>query len=206
MIFIQWLMSTKKLLYRNSTTTYCLISKLQLKWSTGWLVVFSVPSPARSWSFRDGGYCPLRRTWSSVYTPFPLRIEPRAVAWQSITQPLHHASSTKVINLWPNSLNVSGYVIFCKSPNSQWWINRQWYYSILIPVNCFQCCFITFFLIKNHKHLFFKPKTMWSLEGNGFWFQHFFFCYLWLYQMFMFWSLRLVKFSDTIKIWCKMYH
>ena len=36
----------------------------------GWLVVFYVPSTARS--FRDGTpiYCPLRRTWSSVFTPF----------------------------------------------------------------------------------------------------------------------------------------
>ena len=32
----------------------------------GWLVVFNVPSTARS--FRDGTpiYCPLRRTWSSI--------------------------------------------------------------------------------------------------------------------------------------------
>ena len=59
-----------------------------------WLVVFYVPSTARS--FRDGTsiYCPLRRTWSSVFTAFPPGIEPRAVAWQSITLPLRHASST----------------------------------------------------------------------------------------------------------------
>ena len=59
-----------------------------------WLVVFYVPSTARS--FRDGTpiYCPLRRTWSSVNTPFPPGIEPRAVSWQSITLPLRHASST----------------------------------------------------------------------------------------------------------------
>ena len=52
-----------------------------------------VPSTARS--FRDGTpiYCPLRRTWSSVFTPFPLGIEPQAVAWQSIIPPLRHASS-----------------------------------------------------------------------------------------------------------------
>ena len=60
----------------------------------GWLVVFNVPSTARS--FRDGTpiYCPLRRTWSSINTPFRPGIEPRAVAWQSITLPLRYASST----------------------------------------------------------------------------------------------------------------
>ena len=60
----------------------------------GWLVVFNVPSTARS--FRDGTpiYCPLRRTWSSINTPFRPGIEPRAVAWQSITLPLGYASST----------------------------------------------------------------------------------------------------------------
>ena len=62
-----------------------------------WLVVFYVPSTARS--FRDGTpiYCLLRRTWSSVFTPFPPRIEPRAVASQSITQPLRHASSCSLV-------------------------------------------------------------------------------------------------------------
>ena len=50
-----------------------------------WLVVFNVPSIARS--FRDGThiYCPLRRTGSSVLTPYPPRIEPRVVAWNSHT-------------------------------------------------------------------------------------------------------------------------
>ena len=59
----------------------------------GWLVVFYIPSTARS--FRDGIpiYCPLQRTWSSIFTPFPQGIEPRTVAWQSITLPLRHASS-----------------------------------------------------------------------------------------------------------------
>ena len=44
------------------------------------LFVFNVPSTARS--FRDGTpiYCPLRRTWSSVNTLFPLGIEPWAFA------------------------------------------------------------------------------------------------------------------------------
>ena len=61
-------------------------------WLVGWLVVFNVPSTARS--FRDGTpiYCPLRRTWSSINTPFRPGIEPRAVAWQSITLLLSHAS------------------------------------------------------------------------------------------------------------------
>ena len=50
--------------------------------------MFNVPSTARS--FRDGTpiYCPLRRTWSSINTPFRPGIEPRAVAWESITLPL----------------------------------------------------------------------------------------------------------------------
>ena len=63
-------------------------------WLVGWLVVFNVPSTARS--FRDGApiYCPLRRTWSLVFTRIPLGIEPRPVAWQSITQQLRHAGSS----------------------------------------------------------------------------------------------------------------
>ena len=58
-----------------------------------WLVVFNVPSTARS--FRDGTsiYCPLWRTWSSINTPFRPGIEPRAVAWQSITLPLRYTIS-----------------------------------------------------------------------------------------------------------------
>ena len=75
----------------------------------GWLVVFYVPSTAMS--FRDGTpiYCPLRRTWSSVDTPFPPGIEPRTVAWQSITPPLRHASS--YIALEP-ILKISIYTVF----------------------------------------------------------------------------------------------
>ena len=63
------------------------------------LVVFYVPSIVRS--FRDGTsiYCPLQRTRGLVFTPFPLGIEPRAVAWQSITLPLRHANSTKIYNI-----------------------------------------------------------------------------------------------------------
>ena len=67
--------------------------------SVGWLVVFYVPSTASS--FRDGTpiYCRLWRMWSSVFTPFPSGIEPRAIAWQSITLPLHHASSVWLQNV-----------------------------------------------------------------------------------------------------------
>ena len=63
------------------------------------LVVFNVPSTARS--FRDGTpiYCPLRRTWSSINTPFRPGIEPRAVAWQSITLPLRYASFSSASQL-----------------------------------------------------------------------------------------------------------
>ena len=38
----------------------------------GWLVVFSVPSTAVSFGDSTLIYCALRRTWSSVFTPFPL--------------------------------------------------------------------------------------------------------------------------------------
>ena len=66
-----------------------------------WLVVFNVPSTARS--FRDGtpNYCPLRRTWSSINTPFRPGIELRNVARQSITLPLRYASSTTHLDLYP---------------------------------------------------------------------------------------------------------
>ena len=70
--------------------------KLDIFDLVGWLVVLYVPSTARS--FRDGTpiYCPLRTTL--VFTPSPPEyipgIEPRVVAWQSITLPLRHASST----------------------------------------------------------------------------------------------------------------
>ena len=62
---------------------------------TRWLVVSNVPSTAKS--FRDSTpiYCPLRRTWSSINTPFRPGIEPRAVTLQSITLPLRSASSTQ---------------------------------------------------------------------------------------------------------------
>ena len=68
--------------------------------------MFNIPSTARS--FRDGTpiYCPLRRTWSSINTPFRPGIEPRAVAWQSITLPLRYASSTTYLGLNPLALPV----------------------------------------------------------------------------------------------------
>ena len=57
----------------------CWYGNLNIRDGYVWSVVFYVPSTARS--FGDGTpiYCPLRRTWSSVFTPFPPRIEPRAV-------------------------------------------------------------------------------------------------------------------------------
>ena len=79
------------------------------------LFVFYVPSTARS--FRDGTpiYCPLRRTWSSVNTPFPPGIEPRSVAWQSITLPLRHASFTE--NLRNAHMNLD-----CLNIEYRWWL------------------------------------------------------------------------------------
>ena len=56
----------------------------------GWLVVFNIPSTARSFTNGTPFYCRLR-----FFTLFPLGIEPRlplAIAWQSITQPLHHTT------------------------------------------------------------------------------------------------------------------
>ena len=78
----------------------------------GWLVVFNVPSTARS--FRDGTpiYCPLRRTCSSINTPFRPGIEPRGVAWQSITLPLRYASSTHICMLAEQNKNHSTLVLY----------------------------------------------------------------------------------------------
>ena len=72
------------------------------------LFVFYVPSTARS-IFKDGTpiYCPLRRTRSSVNTPFQPGIEPRVVAWRSITLPLRHASS-----LWPLCIRSNSELLF----------------------------------------------------------------------------------------------
>ena len=80
-----------------------IISKEKL---VSWLVVFYVPTIARS--FRDGTpiYWPLR---SSVFTPFPPVIEPRAVAWQSITLPLCHASSSSTMEMGGGTLPPTRY-------------------------------------------------------------------------------------------------
>ena len=90
----------------------------------GWLVVFNVPSTARS--FRDGTpiYSPLRRTWSSINTPFQPGIEPRAVAWQSITLPLRYASSR------PLDHQETGWVPYKNDQNVR-------YYSPYRPQNWF---------------------------------------------------------------------
>ena len=68
----------------------CLFSQYYLSC----LVVFNVPSTARSFRYGTSIYCPLRRTRSSINTPFRPGIEPRAVVWQSISLPLRYASST----------------------------------------------------------------------------------------------------------------
>ena len=93
-------------------------------WLVGWLVVFNVPSTARS--FRDGTpiYCPLRRTWSSINSPFRPGIEPRAVAWQSITLPLRYASSTSMIFSWKLQLD---YDLLVLSLHSVWTATKSWY-------------------------------------------------------------------------------
>ena len=77
--------------HKRGSTEYSYIAMLEIHRpfvEVIWLVVFYVSSTARS--FRDGTpiYCPLQRRWSSVFTPFPPGIEPRAVACQSITLPL----------------------------------------------------------------------------------------------------------------------
>ena len=59
-------------------------------WLVGWLVVFYVPSTARSFSDGTPTYCPLRRTWSSVFTPFPRRTNPGP----SLGSPLHYHCAT----------------------------------------------------------------------------------------------------------------
>ena len=78
---------------------FMVIFCLKMKYLTEcWLVVFYVPWTVRS--FKDGTpiYCPLRRTCSSVFTPFPPGIEPRPVAWQSITY--HCATPAPLLTEW----------------------------------------------------------------------------------------------------------
>ena len=77
---------------RISVIDHCRVStSLTILSRMSWvLVVFYVPSTARS--FRDGTriYCPLRRTWSSVNTPFTPGIEPGP----SRGSPLHYRCAT----------------------------------------------------------------------------------------------------------------
>ena len=67
---LKWCECNKKLWLEDIHRAYICEDSL-VKCKVGWLVVFNVPSTARS--FRDGTpiYCPLRRTWSSVFTPIP---------------------------------------------------------------------------------------------------------------------------------------
>ena len=112
------------------------LGKEVVGWLVGWLVVFNVPSTARS--FRDGTpiYCPLRRTWSSINTPFRPGFEPRAVAWQSITLPLRYASSTgneavqeisTILRPWKNVL---------MTQNISNWCYNLMYLMVLDIYNC----------------------------------------------------------------------
>ena len=90
----------------NATDSYAPINEkmrrktiFQGSWLVGWLVVFNVPSTPRS--FRDGTpiYCPLRRTWSLINTPFRPGIEPRAVAWQYLQLPGLHAAKIGITQI-----------------------------------------------------------------------------------------------------------
>ena len=83
---------------------------------------FYIPSTARS--FRDGTpiYCLLRRTCSSVNTPFPTGFEPRAVAWSSIMLPLRHESSqcnVKMTNNWNGTKHICKYKTCYNVKNSR---------------------------------------------------------------------------------------
>ena len=77
----------------------------------GCLVVFYVPSTARSFRDSTAIYCPLQSTWSSVFTPFPPGIEPWAVAWQSFTLPLHLVTVTPAPWYWTRSRKCVWYII-----------------------------------------------------------------------------------------------
>ena len=60
----------------------------------------------------------MRRTWSSINTPFWPGFEPRVVAWQSITLPLRYASSVLCwmafnANKTPKWINQSFIMITC---------------------------------------------------------------------------------------------
>ena len=101
---------TPKHLANTNTDISKRLNTWQIQTSLGCLVVFNVPSTARS--FRDGTpiYCPLRKTWSSINTPFWPGNEPRAIAWQSITLPLRYASSTYRHQSIPHTVLIWYYV------------------------------------------------------------------------------------------------
>ena len=98
------------------------------------------PKQSTARSFRDGTpiYCPLRRTWSLVFTPSPLEIQPWAVAWQSITLPLCLASST----IWANTLR-SNHLLHTLGIcyNRQWDANLKW--EKLACHTCLHTCTLT---------------------------------------------------------------
>ena len=105
-----------------------------------WLVVFYVPSTARS--FRDGTpiYCPLQRTWNLVITT---GIEPRVVAWQSITLLLRHASSTDIFlikrnSLWTRLEHLVVNLVLCRLSCRRHYImwNRQLYFQVYPIYSC----------------------------------------------------------------------
>ena len=64
--------------------------------------------------------------WSSVFTTFPPGIEPRAVAWQSIALPLHHASFTTQQPLATKHMHLDAYRSLdyipdgCADPQMYW--------------------------------------------------------------------------------------
>ena len=106
-------------------------------WWVGWLCLTS----HRQRGHLDGAhiYSPLRRTWSSVFTPTSPGIEPRVVAWQSITQPLRHASSTNNISDINNdkTLNTS------KSASRCCRGALKWFYWIQYPMDLYSKSTIT---------------------------------------------------------------
>ena len=116
-----------------------------------WLVVFNVPSTARS--FRDGTpiYCPLRRTWSSINTPFRPGIEPRGMAVHYVTaalRKLHFSGDIRYITLLTphkppdccgilgplNEAMVTSWTWYYVAPNFKIvvpTINRNWIYCFM---------------------------------------------------------------------------
>ena len=103
-----------------------------------WLVVFYVSSTARS--FRDGTpiYCPLWRTWSSVFTPTPPGIKRLAVVWQSITQ-----------TTAPRQLLLYGYWRLVASIREQTTVVEQGSYLTALQQHCSRvlASFVEYFLV-----------------------------------------------------------